>query len=322
LRNGEEAGNARLRAAFPTLISKEEGILQPFDYVAPLDLREASTLLSSPEGRAWALQGGTDLLVRIRAGVVQPGLVVDLKKLPGMQAIREWPDGWLSIGAACTMNQVANESLVRERYDLLAQACNSVASYQLRNRATVGGNCCNGSPAADTAPALYCLGAEAEIFGPSGQRRVPIDRFFTGPGRTALGPGEFMSAILLPPVGPGAQGVFNKLGRTRAGDISAVSVAVYAFEDGDAGSRKSATPYCWRIALGAVGPTPMRAPRAEESLTKDRSSSGIATAAELAGQAAQPIDDVRASAAYRRAMVQVLTGRGIEAVLQKMEGIV
>jgi len=247
--------------------------------------------------------------------------VVDLKKLPGMQAIREWPDGWLSIGAACTMNQIANDGLVRERYDLLAQACNSVASYQLRNRATVGGNCCNGSPAADTAPALYCLGAEAEIFGPSGQRRVPIDGFFVGPGRTALEAGEFMSAILLPPVSPEAQGVFNKLGRTRAGDISAVSVAVYAFEGTDAGSMKAAARYSWRIALGAVGPTPMRALQAEESLTNDHSPSGVAAAAELAAQAAQPIDDVRASAAYRRAMVRVLTRRGIEAVLQRLEGI-
>jgi carbon-monoxide dehydrogenase medium subunit len=278
-------------------------------------------LLSSAEGRAWALQGGTDLLIRIRAGVVHPVLVVDLKKLPGMQAIREWPDGWLSIGAACTMNHVANESLVRERYDLLAQACNSVASYQLRNRATVGGNCCNGSPAADTAPALYCLGAEVEIFGPSGQRRLPINGFFVGPGRTALEDGEFMSAILLPPVSPGAQGVFTKLGRTRVGDISAVSVAVQAFEAPHSASNKAAAGYSWRIALGAVGPTPMRALQAEENLMNDRSSSGIAAAAEMAAQAAQPIDDVRASAAYRRAMVRVLTRRGIESVLQKLEGI-
>lgn len=296
--------------------------MQPFDYVTPADFREASALLSAADGRARALQGGTDLLVRIRAGLVRPEIVVDLKKLPGMLAIREWPDGWLSIGAACTMNQVASDSLVRERYDLLAQACNSVASYQLRNRASVGGNCCNGSPAADTAPALYCLEAEAEIFGPGGQRRVPIDGFFVGPGRTALGPGEFMSAILLPPVGPKAHGVFNKLGRTRAGDISAVSVAVYAFECADADSRKAAAPFCWRIALGAVGPTPMRALQAEESLTKDHSSAGIAAAAGLAAQPAQPIDDVRASAAYRSAMIQVLTRRGIEAVLQKLEGIV
>jgi carbon-monoxide dehydrogenase medium subunit len=315
-----EAGDSQLWVEYPASTFQGEKALQPFDYIIPADFREASALLSAAEGRVRALQGGTDLLVRIRAGLLRPQLVVDLKKLPGMQSIREWPDGWLSIGAACTMNQVAKEGLIRERYDLLVQACNSVASYQLRNRATVGGNCCNGSPAADTAPALYCLGAEAEIFGPGGQRRVSIESFFVGPGHTALRPGEFLSAILLPPVGPGAYGVFKKLGRTRAGDISTVSVAVYAFEETGWRS-EAASPRRWRIALGAVGPTPMRALRAEESLTVDHSSGGIAAAADLAAQAAMPIDDVRASAAYRTAMVRVLTRRGIEAVLEKLEGV-
>jgi CO/xanthine dehydrogenase FAD-binding subunit len=184
----------------------------------------------------------------------------------------------------------------------------------------VGGNLCNGSPAADTAPALYCLGAEAEIFGPGGLRRVPIESFFIGPGQTALGPGELLTAILLPPLGPGSCGIFSKLGRTRAGDISAVSVAVYAFEETGSGRSKAAAPRRWRIALGAVGPTPISAFQAEESLSMDHSPAGIAEAAELAAQAARPIDDVRASAAYRRAMVRVLTRRGIEAVVQKLEG--
>jgi aerobic carbon-monoxide dehydrogenase medium subunit len=278
-------------------------------------------MLASGSGRARALQGGTDLLVRIRAGLLHPKLVVDLKKLPGMQSVGERSDGWLSIGAACSMNQVAGADAVREGYDLLAQACNSVASYQLRNRATVGGNCCNGSPAADSAPALYCLGAVAEIYGPGGQRRVRIEDFFLGPGRTALGPGEFLTAILLPPSSPGACGVFNKLGRTRAGDIPTVSVAVYAAGEDGKGVGRSSARRQWRIALGAVGPTPLRAAQAEERLATDLSPDSIAAAAELAAQAAQPIDDVRASAAYRRAMVQVLTRRGIEAVLQKLEGV-
>jgi carbon-monoxide dehydrogenase medium subunit len=294
--------------------------LQLFDYVAPTDFREASELLSSAGGRAKALQGGTDLLVRIRAGQVRPELVVDLKNLPGMQVIVGQSDGWLSIGAACSMNQVANSSLIRGRYGLLAQACNSVASYQLRNRATVGGNCCNGSPAADSAPALYCLGAVTEIYGPGGQRRVPIEEFFRGPGRTALERGEILAAILLPPAVPGACGVFSKLGRTRGGDISTVSIAVYAADGDGSEVSRSAARQRWRIALGAVGPTPLRAFRAEESLATDHSAAGIEAAAELAAQTAQPIDDVRASAAYRRAMVRVLTRRGIEDVLQRLEG--
>jgi aerobic carbon-monoxide dehydrogenase medium subunit len=295
--------------------------VQSFDYVVPQDFREASVLLASGEGRARALLGGTDLLVRIRAGLVRPQVVVDLKKLPGMQAIRLDAEGWLSVGAACTMNQVAKDNWVRERYTLLAQACDSVASYQLRNRATVGGNCCNGSPAADTAPALYCLGAVAEIFGPSGPRRVPIEGFFVGPGRTALAPGEFLTAILLPSFSSGACGAFKKLGRTRAGDISIVSVAVCALGEPGDGQRKTAAPVAWRIGLGAVGPTPLRASQAEESLALDRSPAGVAEAAQLAAQAAKPINDLRASAAYRTAMVRVLTRRGIETVLETLEGI-
>ncbi len=259
--------------------------------------------------------GGTDLLIRIRSGLITPQAVVDLKSLPGMQEIRQSQDGGLIIGAACTMNQVASHPLVRQGYDLLAQACNSVASYQLRNRATIGGNCCNGSPAADTAPALYCLAAVAEAFGPTGARRIPIAEFFVAPGRTALKPGEFVTAIHLPPATKSAVGVFNKLGRTRAGDIAMVSVATLSWLEKP--DRSSETcQVCWRIALGAVGPTPLRAPEAEAALAADASPAGVERAAELAAGAARPIDDIRASAAYRRAMVRVLARRGIEEALR------
>ena len=250
--------------------------MQPFDYIIPKDHAEASALLASGNGATRPLQGGTDFLIRARGGFIKPQRVVDLKRLPGMQQIRQSADGWLIIGAACTMNQVANHPLVRPGYDLLVQGCNSVASYQLRNRATIGGNICNASPAADTAPALYCLDAVAEVYGPAGVRRIPITEFFVGPGRTALQPGEFLTAIHLPPALPAARGVFNKLGRTRLGDISIVSVAVWmAFAQADPAAVPNpqyaarSTHYALRdvrIALGAVGPTPLRATEAEAAL--------------------------------------------------------
>jgi carbon-monoxide dehydrogenase medium subunit len=221
-------------------------------------------------------------------------------------------DGWLVIGAACTMNQVALHPLVCERYDVLAAGANSVASYQLRNRATVGGNLCNASPAADTAPALLCLDAVVEVYGPSGARRVPINEFFTGPGRTVMQRGEFLTSIHLPPPSGPSHGVFNKLGRTKIGDISMVSVAVNC--------RESAGRATWRIAIGAAGPTPLRALEAEASLAEDTSPAGVARAADLTATAARPIDDIRGSAAYRRAMVRVLSRRGIEAVLGALAG--
>ena len=207
----------------------EVSLLQPFDYVVPKSHAEASALLVASNGTVRPFMGGTDLLIRIRGGFVRPERVVDLKGLPGMRDIRLDEQGWLVIGAACTMNQVALHPRVQQHYDLLAQACNSVASYQLRNRATVGGNICNASPAADTAPALYCLDAVVELFGPGGARRVPIAEFFLGPGKATLRSGEFVTAIHLPPAPIDARGVFSKLGRTKVGDISMVSAAVYCW---------------------------------------------------------------------------------------------
>jgi carbon-monoxide dehydrogenase medium subunit len=305
--------------------------LQFFEYVVPKDLAEASALLAAGNGTIRPFQGGTDLLIRIRGGFIKPERVLDLKTLPGMREMRQSENGWLVIGAACTMNQVALHPLVQARYDLLAQACNSVASYQLRNRATVGGNCCNASPAADSAPALCCLDAVAEIYGePAGTRRIPITEFFVGPGKTALRQGEFLTAIHLPPAPEGARGAFNKLGRTKLGDIATVSVAIYAWPEERRGEppvvaprgrrRDRAPAMTWRIALGAVAPTPLRAPEAEAALAADTSSEGIKRAAGLAAAASRPIDDIRAGAAYRRAMVGVLARRGIEAVLADLTG--
>jgi len=302
--------------------------LQPFDYIIPKDAAEASALLAAGDGATRPLMGGTDFLIRARGGFIRPERVVDLKGLPGMREIRAGEAGWLIIGAACTMNQVAAHPRVQAHYDLLAQACNAVASYQLRNRATVGGNICNASPAADTAPALYCLDAVVEIFGPEGVRRVPIAGFFVGPGKTVLRRGEFLTGIHLPPPPAVAAGVFNKLGRTKIGDISTVSVAVYRRPMYDGPSTAERRPshkktsrsssvdgHRWAIALGAVGPTPLRAPEAEAALAEDVTPEGVRRAAELAAAAARPIDDIRASAAYRRAMVEVLTRRAIEAIL-------
>lgn len=287
--------------------------MQPFDYIIPKDYQEASELLLAGNGSVRPLQGGTDLIIRIRGGFVKPGQVLDLKGLPGMREIVLSADGWLVIGAACTMNQVALHPLICEHYDVLAQGAGSVASYQLRNRATIGGNCCNASPAADTAPALLCLEAVAEVYGPNGPRRIPMNGFFTGPGRTAMQKGEFLTSIHLPPHdGARSAGAYNKLGRTRIGDISVVSVAVNCLS-GEGGE-------VWRIVVGSAGPTPLRAPEAEAALTLDHSAEGVARAAELASAAARPIDDIRGSAAYRKAMVRVLARRGIETVLNTLVG--
>jgi len=180
------------------------------------------------------------------------------------------------------------------------------------NRATVGGNLCNASPAADSAPALICYGASAHIFGPDGHRKLPLEEFFLGPGKTALQRGELLTAVTVPFV-RGSAGHFLKLGRTAVGDISVMNVAVLGWPDSAAPSGTS-----WRIALGSVAPTVIRAPEAERLLSQDTSPAGLEAASQAAAAAARPIDDIRATAAYRTDMVRVLTRRGVERVLAEI----
>jgi carbon-monoxide dehydrogenase medium subunit len=287
--------------------------LQPFDYVKPTSVEEAVELLVQHNGNARPFAGMTDLLIRIERGFVHPAVVVDVKDLPGMRDLLVVRNGDLRIGAAVTMNEVATNATVQSGWPLLAEGCGSVASYQLRNRATVGGNLCNASPAADSAPALICYGASAHIEGPDGWRKLPLEEFFLGPGRTALQRGELLTAVTVPAPARGAAGHFLKLGRTPVGDISVMNVAVLGWPDSAAASGTS-----WRIALGSVAPTVIRAPEAERLLSQDTSSAGIAAAARAAAAAARPIDDIRASAAYRTDMVRILTRRGVERVMAEI----
>ena len=286
--------------------------MQPFDYTKPQTLEAVSALLMEHNGQARPFAGMTDLLIRIERGFVHPQVVVDIKDIPGMTDLLVVRNGDLRIGAAVTMNEVALNPTVQSGWPLLAEGCASVASYQLRNRATVGGNLCNASPAADSAPALICYGASAHIFGPDGQRKIPLSEFFLGPGRTALQRGELLTAVTVPFV-RGAAGHFLKLGRTAMGDISLMNVAVLGWPD-------SATPSgsSWRIALGSVAPTVIRAPEAERLLSLDISPAGLEAASQAAAAAARPIDDIRATAAYRTDMVRVLTRRGVERVLAEI----
>jgi CO/xanthine dehydrogenase FAD-binding subunit len=287
--------------------------LQPFDYIKPQTLENASALLLEHNGQARPMAGMTDLLIRIERGFVDPQTVLDVKDLPGMRDLLVVRNGDLRIGAAVTMNQVALHAMVQSGWPLLAEGCASVASYQLRNRATVGGNLCNASPAADSAPALLCYGASAHIFGPDGHRTLLLEQFFLGPGKTALQRGELLTAITVPAPAHGAAGHFLKLGRTAVGDISLMNVAVLGWPDSDAPSGTS-----WRITLGSVAPTVIRAPEAERLLSLDTTPTGLEAASQAAAAAARPIDDIRATAAYRTDMVRVLTRRGVERVLSEI----
>ena len=256
------------------------------------------------------MMGGTDLLVRMRDGVLSPQTVIDVKGLPGMREVVYEPGQGLRAGAAVTMNQLARHPEVQAHYPLLAEAARSVASYQLRNRATLGGNLCNASPCADTAPATLVLGGRIVLVGPGGERTVPAADFFTGPGRSVMQADEIMVALEYPVPPEGSAGCYQKLGRNKVGDLALVSVAVLGYPDEGA-----ASGFRFRIALGSVAPVPLLVEEAGAVLAQQAvGEDGFRLAADKAVEAASPIDDVRASAAYRGAMVRNLTQRGLREV--------
>ena len=281
--------------------------LPQFDYIKAESAERAIDLLQEKGAAARILMGGTDLFVRMRNGNFAPAVLIDVKNLPGMNAISFTKKGGLTVGAAVTMNALARNPDVLKHYPMLAEAAESVASYQLRNRATVGGNLCNASPAADTAPAAFVLEAELTAMGSKGERTIPALEFFKGPGVNALEAGEFLSRINYPILPKGWKGRYLKIGRNAGGDLAIVGVAVMGYPDKDAPS-----DFRFRIALASVAPTPIRAHEAEEILAQNPiTETVIGMAAEAAQEAATPIDDVRASARYRNAMVKELTRRGL-----------
>lgn len=289
-------------------------VLPGFDYVRATTPDEVARLLQQDGGGVRLLMGGTDLLVRMRDGVLHPRVVVDVKHLPGMRQVAYDEQSGLTIGAAVTMNQLASHPAVKAHYMLLAESAESVASYQVRNRATLGGNLSNASPAADTAPAVLLFEAAIVLYGPHGERQVPAAAFFLGPGRTAMQPGEFMTAIRFPPPPHGAAGRYLKLGRNKAGDLAIAGVAVLGCADPSVPSG-----YRFRVGLASVAPVPLRAQEAEAELASSPpGEETFAAAAAKAAAAASPIDDVRASAAYRRAMVRNLTLRALRDVWARL----
>jgi carbon-monoxide dehydrogenase medium subunit len=281
--------------------------LPRFDYLAPQTLAETLSLLSQYKGKARLLAGGTDLIPQLKGRLRKaPQYIIDLKAIPGLDYIKYDKAKGLAIGALATIKAIIDSPVVNERFNMLAQAAESMASPQVRNRGTIAGNICNAVPSADSAPALLVLEARLKLVSSKGERTVSIDDFFTGPNRTALADDEILVEIQLPTPPPNSKGVFLKLGPRQAMDLAIVGVAVLVVPDN--GECKDI-----RIALEAVAPTPLRARKAEavlrEQVFEDEL---IAKAGQTAAAEAKPINDHRASAQYRREMVEVLVKRAIE----------
>lgn len=289
--------------------------LPAFDYLHASSAQHALEQLGGSSARSRVLLGGTDLFVQMRAGSIAPAELIDLKHIPGLATIEFDENSGLTIGAAATMNAVARDPEVQANYPLLVQALETVASYQLRNRATIGGNLCNASPAADSAPSLLVLGSRLTLQSAGGQRELALKDFFKGPGKTALTPGEILTKISVPIAPTGWKGRYLKLGRNTSGDLAIVGVAVLGFPDPEPTSG-----FRFRIALASVAPTPIRVAEAEELLeTTTLSDESIEQAARIAQDLARPISDARASAEYRRAMVFELTAWALKDVRQMLE---
>lgn len=289
--------------------------LPVFEYIRASSPQEVSSLLLEHAGQARVFMGGTDVFVQMRDHALTPETLIDVKHLPGISDISFDTQEGLKMGAAVDMNAMSRHPAVMEHYPLLVESADTVASYQLRTRATMGGNLCNASPAADTAPAALVLEAELIVQGPNGERAIPVSDFFLGVRKTALEPGEFLIRIEFPSQPPGAVSRYIKLGRNAAGDLSIVGVAVIGYPDSTTSSG-----YAFRIALASVAPTPIRCPKAESVLADGPLTNGTFESAALAAQAAaSPIDDVRGSAVYRRAMVKNLTHRALVDVWDRLQ---
>jgi CO/xanthine dehydrogenase FAD-binding subunit len=294
--------------------------MRPFDYYQPESFDEAFKLLTMPDKVVMPLAGSTDLIPMVRDERWSPDIVVDIKELPGLRDIKPVAGGpgcgvcegeCLYVGAAVRMSEIARSPLVNRHWGVLAQAAGAVGHEQVRNRATLGGNMGTASPAGDTLSALLVLEAEVLIQGAGGERCIPVTKFFLGPRKTALRPGEIIVAVLLPPLPEGSAGSYERLSRRRGADLALVGVSALAVP--------YAGGYQWRLALCAVAPTPIRVPEAEAVLSAGHDAVSLEQAAQLALAASHPIDDVRATAAYRREMVVRLTRRALQHVVEQLE---
>jgi len=281
--------------------------LPKFDYLKPQTTDELSAALAEHGMDAKLLAGGTDLLVLMRDRLVRPKCLIDIKEIKDLRELSWDERRGLTIGAAVTLNELMASEVVRERFGALWKAAGTIADPTIRNRATLVGNICNASPAADTAPALLVLDAEVEIVSAKGRRVTPIREFFRGVKRTSLERGEFVNAVQIPNPPDGARGDYLKWGRTRGEDLAVVGVAALVANSWEK---------IMRIALSSVAPTPLRIFEVEKIPREGGSAAEqISKAVSIVREKISPITDVRGGKEYRIHMAGVLTKRILEGLL-------
>ncbi len=282
-----------------------------FDYHQPESLADAVALATRFGAEASFLAGGTDLIVQIQRGRMRPRHVIGLHRVPGLTGIAI--DGGLTIGARVTHRAIEGRAELGGALRCLIEGAEVIGGHQVRNVATVGGNLANASPAADLVPCLLALDGTVTLLGPDGERELPVERFLLGPNRTARRPEELLTRVRLPMPAADTATAFLKAGRRRAMEISVVCVAARLTLD----ARRERCLEA-RVALGAVAPTPVRVYEAERTLEgRPGGEEAFRRAAEAAQRACRPIDDVRASATFRRHLVGVLVRRALDRCLER-----
>jgi len=280
-------------------------------FEAPETLDAAVTLLHGEAGLARPLAGGTDLLVQLRAGAVEPDLIVDLKRIPEMRQIAA-VDGGFRIGAAVTGAELGEHPDLKKAWPGVVEATELIGSTQIQGRASLGGNLCNASPAADSVPAMIAAAAAVTVAGPDGRREVPVEEFITGPGQTCLAKGEIVVAVNLPPRPDHAGDAYLRFIPRTEMDIAVVGAGVSLTLD-DGGLCTHA-----RVALGAVAATPILVPAAADALIGTNGDEDALTRmAEAASAACRPIDDKRGTKAYRIKVAGVMARRAAEIALER-----
>lgn len=283
-------------------------ISHEFDYVRPGTLDGAVAALAAAGGRASVLAGGTDLVAWLRDGLIEPSLVIDLKGIEGLSGIAAGDS--LSIGALVTFADIIDSPLIAEKAPIMAEMARVMGSTGVRNRATIVGNICSAVPSCDSGPVLLVLDAVVQVVGPGGARQLVVTDWFLGPKKTALQEGEIVVGLTVPTSEARQGGCYVKLRRNRGEDLAQAGVAVMALPGPS-----------YRVAFGAVAPTPVRARRIEAALSgREVDGSAVAEAKRLVPEETAPIGDIRASREYREHMLPVMLERALRAAAARRDG--
>lgn len=290
-------------------------LVQEFEYLEPKTLAEATAMLADWGDQARVMAGGTDLLVQMKMERRNPVHVINISKIPELAGIQE--NAGVDIGAAATIRAVHKAPGIRERYTALSEACNWFSTIQMMVMGTIGGNLCNASPAADTAPPLLCFDAEVTVASQAGQRTMALEEFFLGPGKTALHVDELLVKIHLPAPVEYTGSAFVKVARVVA-DIAKTCAAVKVVRDPERGVVRDC-----RIALGSVAPTPIRVRGAEEALNgRPYGDELVDRVAKIASDEIRPITDVRSTDEYRKEVSAVIVRDALQLAWSRAGGVV